>query len=103
MATTVRIPVGIPTEALDAIALVGKIVTYDHQQYKVYSVEGYDWYAFQSSEGTVTADFQMTAAEYKRSPLAFLLPMGCKITDGFGFEVRTTHIRRGVCIGKQRA
>jgi hypothetical protein len=92
----------IPTQTLTNITMVGRTVTYQGEQFKCYSVEGYDYYAFQSSTGGgVTADFQMPSAEWKREGWAFLLPMGAKIGDGFGIEVPLSAIKRGVSLAKR--
>lgn len=95
----------IAPETLHGMSMVGKTVTYNGEQFKIYSVEGYDWYAFQSPTNPtgVTCDFRMTPAEWKRQPLAFLLPMGHKIGDGAGFEVRLSTVTRGICLAKRKA
>ena len=92
----------IPTETIKAVAMVGHVVTWKGEQFKCYSVEGYDYYAFLSSvDGqSITCDFAMTESEWKREPRAFLLPMGCVIGDGYGFEVRLSECRKGVSLAK---
>lgn len=93
---------GIPAETIKAVAMVGNVVTWKGEQFKLYSVEGYDYYAFTSSTdpNTITVDFAMTPSEWKRDTRAFLLPMGCVISDGYGFEVRLSECRRGVSLAK---
>lgn len=92
----------VPAETLKNIAMVGHIVTWQGEQFTLYSVEGYDYYAFQSSAkpDTITVDFSMTPSEWRRNPRAFLLPMGYKIGDGLGFEVHLKEVRKGVSLAK---
>lgn len=99
--TTAIVPTGIPAQTLTAIAMIGRTVTYQGVQFKLYSVEGFNWYTHLSTDGrSVICDFNMTESEYRRAPLAFLLPMGCKIGDGFGMEVRFAHVSRGISLAK---
>jgi hypothetical protein len=91
----------VPAETTKAIALVGTIVTWCDDQYTCYSVEGYDYYAFQSAIDQTTVDFQMTPAEWLRHAEATLLPMGAKISDGTSITVKVNQLRRGVCLVKQ--
>jgi len=100
---TIHIPTqSITPEALTALTLVGRIVTYQGQQYKVHSVEGVDFYAFTPADrpNTVTCDFGMTPSQWHSEPTAFILPMGAKIGDGFGIEVEVAQVKRGVCLAK---
>lgn len=100
---TVTVPsTSLNPATLKAISFVGSIVTYQGEQFLCYSVEGYDYYAFVSSlpDSLITVDFGMTPSEYNRKPRAFLLPMGCKIGDGYGFEVYLSNVRKGVSLAK---
>lgn len=91
----------IPAQTIRNIALVGRVVTYQGEQYKCYSVEGYDYYAFCSALGGITADFAMTPSEWKRQGWVFLLPMGAKIGDGVGIEVPLTSVKTGLTLTKR--
>lgn len=89
----------VPAATLDAIALVGKIVTYCHDQYRVHSVEGPDYYAFDNG-GVTTADLGFPRADWLSEPRVLIIPMGRKIGEGYGQEVRMGQVRRGVCLSK---
>lgn len=93
----------IPAQTMQSVGRVGTIGTYQGVQYKIRSVEGYDYYAFISSAGTgeITCDFDMHPAPWKTEPLAFLLPMGAKMGEGFGVEVPLRYVRRGVSLAKR--
>lgn len=93
----------IPTQTIKSVALVGRTVTFCDQQWKVYSVEGYDYYAFQSAtdSDSITCDFAMTPSEWKREPVAMILPVGAKIGEGLGKEVPVKWLKLGVCLTKQ--
>lgn len=86
---------------LKAVALVGQVVTWSGNQYKVHSVEGTDFYAFETTDGTIMLDFNLTPIE--RSTVATIIPMGSKIGDGLGIEVHVFSLVRGVCLGKSWA
>lgn len=92
----------IPAQTIKSIAMVGNVVTFEGRQYKVHSVEGYDYYAFLSGTDhqSVTCDFSMTPSEFSRQPLVYLLPMGCKLGEDFGFEVRLHKVTKGVSLAK---
>lgn len=94
---------GIPARTIREVAMVGTVVTYAGTQWVVYSVEGYDYYAFQSAadRNEITCDLAMTPAEWKRDTVAMLLPMGAKIGEGLGKEVPVRYLRRGVTLTKQ--
>lgn len=92
----------IPAQTIKTVALVGNVVTYDSQQWTVYAVEGYDYYAFQSGHGngSVTCDFSMTPSEWHRRAMAHLLPMGAKIGEGLGVTAPVGELSKGVCLAK---
>ena len=90
----------LPAQTVTNIATVGKIVTYQGSQYTCYSVEGYDYYAFQSAIDQTTVDFQMPKAEWLVKPQATLLPMGAKIGEGVAVTTLLENVRRGVCLAK---
>lgn len=101
--TTVARPTtleSIPSATIQAIRWVGRTVTYRDAQYRVHSVEGYDFYAFESANGGVTVDLSMSPCGIKRNPVAMIIPAGHKIGDGFGREVYTSELRTGVCLTK---
>lgn len=90
-------------EVIDAIRMVGRTVTWNDQQYKIYSVEGSDFYAFGSKtpgDDTLTIDFDMTRC-WRPDVYAFLLPAGCAIGEGYGTEVPLSWVTPGVCLVKQ--
>lgn len=85
----------------DKIALVGKIVTFpgSNGQFKVHSVEGDTWYAF-DQDGYTVVDLGLTKSLAITEPLVTLLPTGTKIGQGFSETVRVSMIRRGVSLTK---
>lgn len=90
-------------EQIQAITLVGAVVTLDSQQYTVHSVEGVDWYAF-NDNGATTVDMGMTRSAWITRPLATLVPAGCKIGEGFAKEgIPVSWLRRGVSLAKAYA
>ena len=91
--------VAITDEQVSGIALVGKIVTYADSQWTVHSVEGADWYAHLSEDGTVVADLGLPNLAFVQ-PHAVLIPMGATLGQGFSEEVRVSAVRRGVCLVK---
>lgn len=94
------ITVNLNSTMIDAIAHVGRVVTHDNQQYVVHAVEGFDWYAHQSSPGVTTVDCNMTPLDYARQPLAVIIPMGRAHGEGFGVAVSLSTVKRGVCLKK---
>lgn len=81
-------------ESVEGASLVGKIVkikigngpeTFD-ETYEVHSVEGPTWYAF-AQDGRVTVDDNMILAYWIAEPQATLVPVGCKIGEGFSRTV----------------
>jgi hypothetical protein len=86
------ITVKITTEAAQAVAKIGTEVHLFGQPYTVYSVEGYDYYAFQTEDGTITLDTDMPRSSWLSSPVALILPEGTKIGEGFGREVRLSDL-----------
>ncbi len=103
MTQTVTIPAtAIRQDVIDAVRMVGKVVTYCDEQFKIYSVEGVDFYAYNGTEadgGPITLDF-FDAPSYRQSVYAFLLPTDCKIGEGFGFEVPLSQCKPGVSLAK---
>lgn len=102
MPNTQHIPV-FPQPVLDAISLVGKVVTYEGFQYYVHSVEGETWFVFKSAFGDkITVDTAMTPAPHYVVPEAMLIPMGKWASSGCGIPVQVTNPRlyRGVCLSK---
>lgn len=85
-----------------AIAHVGAVVTFANAQWTVHSVEGRDYYAFLSPDGTITVDATMTPATWieEHAPIAMIVPAGHSMGDGFGREVYLTNLTRGVCLDK---
>lgn len=101
MSTTVQ---GIAPATVKAIGMVGRVVTYGNDQYKIHSVEGRDFYAFLDGE-TITVDFSMTEASWIKDPVAMIIPAGHKIGDGYATEVPlwSPFLRPGVCLTKSYA
>jgi hypothetical protein len=95
MSTTVEIT---PVVA-SAIGMVGRVVTVGNRQFKIHSVEGTDWYAF-DDQGMTTVDFAMAKASWITFPLATIIPSGHKIGDGFAETVALDQCRPGVCLAK---
>lgn len=91
----------LPQVETDKIALVGKIVTFpgSNGQFKVYSVEGATWYAF-DQEGETVIDLGLTPSPSINEPLAYLIPSGTTYDQGFGETVRVGTIKRGVSLTK---
>jgi hypothetical protein len=92
----------LPQADVDKIALVGKIVTFpgSNGQFKVHSVEGPTWYAF-DQDGETVVDLGLTKSlAITQEPLATLLPTWAKIGQGFSETVRVGMIRRGVNLTK---
>lgn len=92
----------LPTETTQTIGLVGRHVTYAAQQWRVHSVEGYDYYAFQTATPTeIEIDLGMIAHEWKREPRAYLIPTDATMGQGLGIEVMVKDVKRGVCLTKR--
>lgn len=93
--------VALANETVQGIALVGQIVTFPGSpgQYKVHSVEGRNWYAF-DDQGSTKVDLDMTVASWITEPLANIIPVGHKIGEGFAQTVRVGMIKRGVNLKK---
>jgi len=95
-------PDAIRPEVIDAIRMIGQVVTFEGEQYKIHAVEGSDFYAFGSKtpgDKTITCDLAMTPG-YRPGTYAFLLPMSHKIGEVGGFEVPLARIKRGVSLAK---
>lgn len=86
------ITVTLTTEAAQAVAKIGTEVFLYGQPYTVYSVEGRDWYAFEAPDGTITLDTTMPVSDRLSSPVAYILPEGTKVGEGFGREVRLSDL-----------
>lgn len=90
----------LPTRSdIKIIAMVGKIVTKGDRQFKVHSVEGKTWYAFDDNGQTVI-DMGFPALSTMEQPLLTLLPDGAKIGQGFAVEAFASDVSRGVCLTK---
>lgn len=92
-------------EVIDSIRMVGRTVTWRDRQYRVYSVEGPDFYAFGSKivgDKSITIDFDMDLA-YRPGVHAYIIPTGCEFGEGYGQEVPIEWIKAGVCLAKREA
>lgn len=89
----------LPVETVRAIAMVGRVVTMGDSQFKIHSVEGRDYYAF-DDDGMITADLDMTPAHHITVPWAHIYPSTAQISDGFGQTVPLAKVRLGVCLAK---
>ena len=95
MSTSTVITTTIPLDdaMIDGLSWVGKPVKINEGHrasdlvWTVHSVEGVNWYAFQSGETQVTLDAGMTRAEWITEPIAMIIPSGSKIGEGFGQSV----------------
>lgn len=100
MSTTVELDVAM----VKAIGMVGRTVTWRDAQYRIHSVEGPTWYAFESAPGVTTVDGGMTPASWISEPIAMILPAGTKIEEGLGVDgVLVSDLERGVCLSKCQA
>lgn len=92
----------IPSQTIKSIALVGNAVTFQGVQYICHSVEGYDYFAFVSAtdRNTVTCDFGMPESYWLAEPRAYILPMGARMGEGSGLEVKAKDLVRGVSLAK---
>lgn len=88
-------------DMIKGIALVGRVVTYGNSQYKIHSVEGTDWYAF-DDQGRTTVDCGFPVANWIKTPIVGMIPSGHKIGDGFMIEIPmdSPFLRPGVCLAK---
>lgn len=100
--STTATTVTLSNDVVAAIGMVGRKVTlpYDYTQYTIYSVEGSDFYAFQSDTQSITVDASMPRATWLRGPVALLLPEGAKIGEGFSREVPLAAVKVGVSLVK---
>lgn len=91
-------------EAAHAVGLIGQVVTFSNwrtaHQYRVHSIEGPSFYAFQNN-GKITVDSDLTYTEWLEQPIATLLPMGASIGEGRSVEARVRELRKGVCLTKE--
>lgn len=93
----------LPAPTLNAIGRVGETVTYANQQYRVYAVEGVDYFAFASAPdwAETVCDFDMTRATWITEPVATLLPVGAWVGQGQAITVPLRFARKGVCLAKR--
>jgi hypothetical protein len=89
-------------EFATAIGSVGAVVTYGNRQFKIHSVEGPSWYAF-DDHGLTSVDCGMSPASWITTPMAVIVPSGSVIGDGVSLEVPLNRVRRGVCLSKSWA
>lgn len=102
MATTVN-TVTLSDEVIQAASMIGKLVTvegYGGGQFYVHSVEGRDFYAFQSDVQAITIDPAMTPLDRIHQTTAHLLPTWAKVGEGYGFDAPLTRVRPGVSLVK---
>lgn len=102
MSTTVQ-TVTLSDHVVKAAAMIGRLVTvsgYGEGQFKIYSIEGPDYYAFQSDVQTITIDPTMTRATWMTEPVAMILPTWAKIGQGFGFEAPLSRLHFRVSLVK---
>jgi hypothetical protein len=78
--------VKIDTDIAQYAGLVGRTVTYRDQPWKIHSVEGVTWYAFQDGD-VVKIDQGMSPGSWLRVPRVMIHPVGTKIGEGFGMEI----------------
>lgn len=91
--------VALTREVTLGVSLVGAIVTYNAQQYRVYDVEGDTWYA-SGTIGQVDITTGLPHAWWYKTPTATLLPMDAQIGEGRSFPVEINRLTRGVCLAK---
>lgn len=97
--TTVALSATIRRHVIKHAGMVGQIVTVDDRMYMVHSIEGTDWYAF-DQDGQTTIDDNMTRASWLTEPLVTVVPLGCKMGDGFSSEFKLSRVRLGVSLVK---
>lgn len=95
MSTTVT-TVTLSDEVVQAAALVGRIATYRDRQVKIHSIEGADYYAFQSDVQSITVDSDMTPCPWITQPRAHLVTT---YGDNVGVAP-VASLRLGVCLVK---
>lgn len=102
MSTTVK-PIQsthvINMDVVQGASWVGQQVTDGHNQWRVHSVEGVDWYAF-NQDGRVSVDQHMTPDEWHTVPTLTLLPDGAKFGQGLSVSRKLGTVRRGVSLVK---
>lgn len=102
MTTSVETTSYIDTSTLQAIGMVDRTVSYANRQWKIYSIQGSGYYAFQSAVSrSVAINFNMPEAPWYADPIATLLPVGAKIGEGHAVEVPLHMVRVGVCLAKR--
>lgn len=85
-----------------ALSMVGRVVTYRNNQYKIHSVEGRSWYAFDQGDGSTKIDCDMPVSTWLDEPIANLIPSGHKVGDGYMIDVPlySPRLSAGVCLAK---
>lgn len=82
-----------------AISLVGSIVTYGSDQYRVRSAEGVDWYAFQP-EPTEPVTLDVLAHPIHRLTDPVLNLVHCDDPHHFRWSIPASRVHPGVCLIK---
>jgi hypothetical protein len=90
-----------PSQMIESVALVGKIVTVRGfpGQFKVNSVEGPSWYACEREGGTLL-DLGLSGGWWITEPIVTVLPMGRELGEGWSETVPLSRVRRGVSLAK---
>lgn len=90
-------------EVINTVRMVGRICQYQGETFKIYSVEGPDWYAFGSKvtgDQSITIDLDM-AHSWRTGTYLYLVPQGQTVGDGNGFEVPYESVTLGVTLSKR--
>ena len=90
----------LPVQDVQDIGMIGTIVTFEDNQYKIYSVQGYNYYAFLTATSDQVNVDVMTPCDLYRNPSAYLLPSGATFGQGLAIEVRLDKVKRGVTLAK---
>jgi hypothetical protein len=101
MSTTTSTTHVLSAELIESLALVGKIVHIEGRsgQFKVHSVEGRDWYAF-DRDGETVVDLAMTPASWIQTPWTTVVPVGHRVGEGFSEQWPVGDLVRGVNLVK---
>ena len=101
MTTAIELQPAIVPEVCRAIGMVGRVVTVQDRQYKIHSVEGGTWYAFEQKDGTIKVDLDFPMVQrFENEPMAAIIPMGSVMGDGFHRVVPFRLCSPGVCLTK---